>query len=390
MSKQLIIPPVLLIKTMTLLGWVKEDAEVDESTVLRYKDNFNVKVYIPKSVDKIDYSFHQNRTLSYLLRTLKIEETEETLSEIQQQILFPNYKLINRIVIEDRHNSETVPFEYADRVIKYNISSFKTEYVLTAAKQIPLENFQMNHTRKGSFVIPISIPAEYDENTLLPIPSLTNTVLKNYLDKINNLADLDITNEKKFAEQAIERNIDSKLVKDFMSQDGLAKYNKQYEKIVERVEISGESSPIIDFNLADSEKHFSKAYLEKLQVVPDVFIETLKSLEIKTDQGHINEEDVSIEAIVDSLSYSDKNRTEGTMKFTIYKVGNEAVKKPFKAVASGLTKKRLKKFGEIFYTAEIVKLRGDVFKSKGKIGDLRIEEILEADKQPDLFKEIVK
>ena len=379
------IPISLLEKTMIFLGWIKNDEKEEGCTVFQPKANEKIKAYIPDSTERPDYIFHQNRNVELILYQLKKESNPQNLSEIVEQILFPNYKLISRIVNTKDQNVDSVPFEYADRVIKYNISSFKTEYVLTAAKQIPISKFHMNHTRKGSFIIPISIPAEYDESTLLPIPSLTNRVLKGYLQKLDVLTKLDVKDEKLFATKVIDNGISSRLVKDFMSEDGLVKYTKQYGQIINSVNVYGESSPIVDFQLSNAEKVFSNVELNKIVQVPNEYISYLEHVEIQREQEAIDEHDTSIEAVVDSLAYKDKGRTEAGAKFTIYKVAGEKLKKPFKAVATGLTRKRLKRFGERRYTAEIVKIMGDITKAKGKIGDLRIEEILQVDTQGDLF-----
>lgn len=362
------------------LGWILSQAESGRYDVWTHPENSEIWTVVPKNIESKEYKFYQEKNIKMMLYALELPETEFLISEIYNQLLGYNYKLINRIVNQDTFQEDSVPYELATMLPNKNIDSFRFFYYekTQGATNLPIDRFEMNHTKHGSFIIPISISADINDasntanDTLFPTPNTTNVILRDYLNKIDTLTKIDEVDPRGFADKAIEEGIDSKIVKDFLyKSDSIAKFKEKYQDRIKDLSISSEGSPILDFKLQPRDKVFKEVDLGRIKILPDEFISTLIKREIEADDTAISEHHAKIEVSVELLSQ------DGTVKFSVYSINDEKMKKPFKGTTTELPKQFMDFCVDNFKDKDLIIITGDISKSKGKPAKI-IPEKLEA------------
>lgn len=362
------------------LNWVRSDARSGNYDVWTSTNVTNLWTVIPKNEKSEDYLYCQDKNIKILLQALGLEENDFNMEDLRSQLSGYNYKLINRIVSQD-NRIETVPFEMADVLSSKNIDAFRFYYqTKTRGKNIPIESFRLHHTQEGSFVIPISIVAEQDQESLLTMPTHTNSVIRDYLKTLEVLFKVPHNDEKAFADKVIDSGIDSKIVKVFLgNSDSVAKTKLKYQVAVKEISVSSSGSPILDYHLEPSEKKFPVVDMSKIQVLEDNFLEFLEGREIEADSATIEESGVKINVAVDSL---DQN---GTVKFSVFGINGQDVTKSFKARSTKLTKNTLNYLTDAFKSREVIEVTGDITKSKGKVGEIIGDKFDVIEPNPTLF-----
>lgn len=367
------------------LGWIFSDAHSGKYEIVTNPNNADIWTVIPKNLDSNEYKFYQEKNIKMILYALDLSETDFFISEIYNQLLGYNYKLINRIVNKDSFQEDTVPYELATMLPNKNIDAFRFYYLekTQGVTNIPIDKFELNHTKHGSFIIPISISAEVnDTRTLFETPSTTNVILREYLSKIDLLTKIDEIDPVAFADKAMGEGIDSKIVRDFLSKaDGIAKFKEKYQDRIQDLSISSEGSPILDFKLRPEEKTFKEVDLGGIKVLSDEFIYTLEKREIEADDSAINAHHAKIEASVELLSQ------DGTVKFSVYSINNEKLKKPFRGTSIELPKKYLDFCVDNFKDRDVIIITGDISKSKGKPAKIIPENFEQKPRTMKLFEE---
>lgn len=366
----------------TRLGWIKTEASSGKYHIWTSPNNKEVWTVVPKDINSPEYLYYQQKNIQIILYFLELEKTDMNVNDIQSQVQEYNYKLINRIVGQNSDN-DSVPFEMADVLSNKNIDAFRFFYQYkNGGKAIPIESFQLHHTQKGSFIIPISISAEVGQNELFDTPSTTNTILKDYLQTLDNLFKAPTTTEKIFADRMIEDGIDSKIVKAFLgNNDSVAKTKSRYEDKIKEITISSNGSPIIDFNLRSTEKNFKKVDISKIQSLPENYLQFLEVREVEADSKSIDQTGSKIDVEVDSL---DQN---GTVKFSVFAIDGQNLTKPFKALSTKLTKQTLNDLTDAFKSRAMIQALGDITKPRGKMGEIVADKFTVKPKPAGLFDE---
>lgn len=366
-----IIPRARLIDVFTKLGWIKSESKSGKYDLWTSNQNKNIWATLPKDAQSLEYKYNQEKIVELIVLSLGLRDDDFNKEDVYSQLLNYNYKLINKIVNKPNFEQDKVPFELAGILPLKNINAFRTFYIMKThgAKSLSLDQFEFNHTQEGSFIIPISImvPEEIGsvQSSISQIANSTNSILREYLKTIDRLIKITATNEINFADKIIEENIDSKIVKDFYSEtEGLAKYREKYEDKVENISIYSTSNPILDFNLPEQEKQFVHVELGKIRTVPDEYIKVLEKREEESDQETREETNAKIDVAVDSVDLN------GTAKFTVLAINGEGIKKPFKARSTKTTKENLNFCADAFKSRDTIEIRGDLFKAKGKLGEL--------------------
>lgn len=347
-------------------GWIHSEAKSGNYDIWTSPNNSSLWTVVPKDELSEDYYYYQEKNIKILLHVLNLPENDFNTNDIHSQLIGFNYKLINKIVNRDTYSSDIVPFELADTLSNKNIDAFRFYYkVKMRGKTIPIEDFQLHRTQKGSFIIPISIAAQPDQDKLFDVASTTNIVIRDYLKTIDNLIKIPVRDEKSFADKVIEENIDSKIVKVFLgNSDSIAKTKQRYQDKIKEISISSNGSPILDYGLSKEEKEFPEVDISGIGVLSDNFVEVLEAREVEADSSTIEESGVKINVEVDSL---DQN---GSVKFSVFVINGHEVTKPFKARSTKLTKNTLNSLTDAFKSREIIEVTGDITKSKGKVGEI--------------------
>lgn len=355
------------------LKWIEEVSNSEKYFIWTNPNEASVWTRLPVSEDALDYPIYQDKNILMLLYALQQEETTEEVQDLISQLKSYNYKLINRIIGKKNQLNPTVPYELANVVPDKNIEAFRYFYQTKSSKKkpIPIERFELNHTEVGSFIIPISITVEDESQaSLIPLQNDTNRVLHEYLDAIDTLKDIPRTTALKFADKVIQENIDSKIVKDFFGIDkSIARYTEKYSNEVNGVFIGSKGSMLLDYGLNSEQKSFKEVDITGIGMLDKEFIETLEEREILADNTRLEEREAKIDVVIDSIDRS------GKVKFLVTGIGNSEIKKPFKAYSSDLPKAKLDIFAELFKRSGETTLSGDIFKQKGRVGRIVVDNI---------------
>ncbi len=338
-----------------------------------FNEQSDLWTILPKGENSNNYKYYQQKNIKLLLYTLKLPENDENFIEIYNQLSGYNYKLINRIVNNGNYKGSAIPFEVANNVPQKNINSFRIFYSSRRSKFVPIEHFEFNHTQNGSFIIPISIKAEQQADMLWEEPSPTNKVIREYLDTVERMLTIKITNEEAFAKEAMEQEIDSRIIKSFLSESiGIAKYIRKYESSIDEISITSHGNPFLDFNLSDHQKKFKKIELNEVMTIPDNFITYLEKKEDEANDETIEASNATVDVIVDLVS------SNGKAQFSVVAINKKPVKKPFVAISHQLTKARINFVADSLKSQNIIEVHGDIFKAKGKAGVIVIDDIKES------------
>lgn len=364
------------------IGWKKSDAESGNYDIWTSPINYNIWTVVPRDESTEEYTYYQDKNIKIILDALNLRDNEFNISDIYSQLQGYNYKLINRIVQDNDYDDIVVPFELADVLSNSTIDAFRFFYKMkNHGKQVPIENFQLHHTQKGSFLIPISISAELEDGKLFDLPSSTNLILHDYLKTVETLVKIPQKDEKDFADRVIDENIDSKIVRTFLgNQNSIAKVKTKYRERVSELGITSNGSPILDFGLSEKDKTFPEVDITGMESLPETYLEVLESREIEADSSTIDASGVKIDVEVDSL---DQN---GTVKFSVFSINQKGMNYPFKARSVKLTKKTLDYLTDAFKSREIIEVTGDITKAKGKVGEIIADNFSTKGKNPTLFE----
>jgi hypothetical protein len=336
-------------------------------------NNSNIVFPLPKSHND-NFEFYENLVIEYLLDKFELGKGKNNFDEVKNQIEGFNYKLISRIAFKSTESNDSIPIELAQIITSKNINAFRTfyNYESKGEKEIPIENFKLNHTKKGSFVIPVSIL--YDvENTLLDnIPNKLNIILHNYLQKIDGFKSLDLGSKESFVSSVQEQNIYSKVVTDFLSsKDSIANTQSKYINEIDEISITSAGNPLLDLYLSKSDKNFPIIKISDLKTVPLEFINYLEEVEINENELILQEKGVNMAAEVDGINVN------GTARFTIYSIGSNKIEKPFKAITVKLSDERITQCADSIKNRSRIIIYGDITKKKGKVGEIIIDDFTE-------------
>ncbi len=354
------------------VGWILGKEKTGRYEVWTDPRDSEIWTIIPLEEGTLEYEFYQKKNIKVLLYALDLPEEEQYICDLKNQLIKYDYKLINRIINSDDNKNSNVPFELANSLIKKNVDAFSSFYKLftKGKKTISIEDFKLNHTQYGSFVIPISIPAlDVEEYTLLEnIENETSIILKKYLDTIDRLINIRAFDPDVYAEKVIEQGIDSRLVKDFLgSSDSIAKYKTKYQETVKDIFITGANNPLLDFKLADNQQSFKEIELKDINTLPDEFITTLEMKEIASDSSNILLDNAKISVEVDSINI------KGVAKFRVFAINGEELEKPFKAIARELPKSKQDFCADAFKSRDIITILGDINKAKHRTGQIIVD-----------------
>lgn len=369
------------------LKWERSDSKSGEYDVWTHPEEKSLWTVVPKEENTEEFKLYQEKNIKLMLYSLDHPETEYWMSELHNQLLGYNYKLISRIENKEEFQDDSVPYELASILPNKSIDSFRTFYLArtAGATAIPIEKFEMNHTQHGSFIIPVSISAEVETTkSMFETPTTTNVILREYLEKIDTLTKIanDTDSASKFADRVMEEHIESRIVRDFLNKaDSIAKYREKYTDRIKEMSISSKGSPILDYALKPSEKVFKEVDLGEIRVLPEDFLPTLEKKEIESDDSAISEKNANIEVSVDTISQI------GTVKFVVYKINGEKLKRPIIGTSVELPHVSLELCIDVFKDKELVMIKGDITKAKGKAGKIVPEKLEKKPKQGSLFEE---
>jgi hypothetical protein len=215
------------------------------------------------------------------------------------------------------------------------------------------------------------------------IPNKLHSFIDDYIKNLEKVIELSTIKDKdKFIQESMSSNLESSFMKIFVSgTNNLMDLAEDYKDTLEDLEVSAESNPILDYDLADNDKNFNSADFTHLEPVSSEYINDLEQVEIKENDTTLHEEDVSIDVEVDSIDIN------GNAKFKVFTIEEGEITKPFKAVANLLPKAKLDVLAQAFIKREIISIKGDITKEKGKIGLIRADILKNTNqiKKPSLF-----
>jgi hypothetical protein len=372
------LPKTNLENAFLKLGWIKKEARDERYDIFISKENENVWTLIPKNEATDEYLYYQDKNLRILTSLLDLEETEFNVKDVYSQIQGYNYKIINKL--ETTEGGESIPLDFFQNVPLKTIESFRYFYSskTKGKKHLSIDDFNLHHTIKGSFIIPISVSAKDDDSgqqSLISITPTMNIYLHDYLNTVEDVANISTSDREEFSSTAFEKGIDSKLIKDFLSiNDSVAKYREKYADKIKSYSLSSSSSPFLDHNLPEKDRLFPTVNLSKIATVPDEYIFRLEELEVSTDESNIKEHDVEIGVMVDAVAFD--NDENNTAKFSVLSVGKTPLDKHFKAVSVELTRHRFEICTDMLKSREVLTIKGDISKRKGKIGKIIPEDFI--------------
>lgn len=353
--------------------WAEKRSKDGRYIIWAHPQNKNIWTQLPVSEGAPDYGLYSKKNVLMLLYALDIPETSIATEELVSQLSAYNYKLINRIVGKSDFRSDAVPFELATMLPQKNIEAFRHFYLTrrTNRRSLSIDRFELNHTEVGSFIIPVSVLVEEEQNaTLLPIQNETNIVMHEYLKAVDTLLKIPAVTPESYAEQVLGAAIDSKTVKDFLgSSSSIAKVRSKYNDRVSDLSIGSTGSSILDFGLNESARQFTEVSLQDAIVLDEEFIEHLEKLEAESDENRVDERNASIHVVVDNID------RKGHVKLTVTSVNGTDIGVPFKAFSNELIKDKLDQFAEYFKHDGSAVVRGDITKTTGKMGRIVIDSV---------------
>jgi len=382
MIDNLIIPVKRFADVFLRLGWKQSKSKSNKYDVWTSPLDKNIWTIVPNDINSEEYKYYANKNIKVILYALDMAENDINIYDIRSQLINYNYKLLNKIVTNKNLDNDSIPYELANVLPSKNVAALRSyyNYKNKGKKDLPISNFEMNHTQQGSFIIPVSIRVEDDNEKFKIIPSDTNIILREYLDIIDELVKIEPRTKEEYASKVMEYNIDSRIVKDFVDQNGsIAKYKENYKDKVKDMTITSKSNPILDYNLKPQDKIFKVVDLSYIKPLSEEFIEYLEEKEIKADSAYLSSEDANIDVSVDSL---DQN---GTAKFSVFSINGETMKRPFKAFTLKQTKSILNTFADAFKSRDLIVINGDIEKPRGKSGTIYITSFKLKKKDPELF-----
>ncbi len=362
------IPKSNFVDVFTKLGWIRSDANSGKYIIFTDPNDSSIWTLIPHDTESPEYKFYETKNLKIILYALKIDETENNLSDIQSQLINYSYKFITRIVNKNSQ-SVTVPYELANLVPNKSIAALRSFYNKRnkGKKVLPISYFEMNHTQQGSFIIPISIRIDRSTDILPTVPTETNLLLRDYLKTIDELLKIKPDDKDKYIAAIIEHDIDSRIVKDYLDNAGsIAKYKQDYEDVIEDISITTISNPVLDLQLNERDREFKVVHLSGIKPLPEDYVKDLVEAEEKNDARYFNYEGAKIDVEVDSIDNS------GMAKFTVFAINNEQLETPFKAITTKQSKEILNQFAEAFISRDILEINGDIEKSRKRKGVIYI------------------
>lgn len=366
------------------LEFIRTDGKSGKYDIWTSPKDSELWVAIPKERDSSQMDYFNNILAETLLYHLNLKQTEENKNELLSQLVDLNYKMFNKISLNEQNYISSVPYELAQVVTLRNITGFRTYLHQFSQKlsDIPIERFKLNHTKKGSFIIPISILCEKEDSPLPTFPTELSKMVRGYLDKISMIKDLNTKDVQKFAKDAFEREISSTILEDIIGfKDSIASTTEKYKSQLKEVQIFSNGNPILDFNISETDKSYKTVDLFNLNPLPEEYFNTLVNLETKQNETLLEAHGVDMYVEVDSINIT------GTAMFNVYGVDNKILEKPFKAQTVKLSKERIDLCADALKTRAKIKIKGDITKKKKKIGEVVVDEITNDDhiSTPKLF-----
>lgn len=329
-------------------------------------------VAIPKNIKESQRSYFENIITDTILTDLDIDITQENRNEILSQLTGFNYKIYNKISLKEQMYTQSIPYELAQITTLRSITSLRTysHQFSTKLKDIPIDRFQLSHTKKGSFVIPISILYEEKEIVLPTFPTELSKVIKGYLNKISMLDELNTSDIKKFTEEAFERELPSSLLRDIIGPtDSIATIIEKYGKQLSHLQISSKGNPILDRDLTDEDREYKVVDLLSIKPLNLEYIEALSELETKQNEMILEEHSVYMYVEVNAININ------GTAMFNVYQIEDQTLEKPFKAQTVKLSDARIYLCADALKSRAKIKIKGDITKKRRKIGEVVVDNI---------------
>ena len=166
----------------------------------------------------------------------------------------------------------------------------------------------------------------------------------------------------------MSNSIDSKIVKDIYGNDSsIARYKEKYKDRIKSVSIGSRGSVLLDFKLTHDEKMFEEVDLGDVIPIREEYLEILEQRELLSNESTLSAHDVKIDVLVEAIDIT------GRAKFTVMSVDEAELGKPFKAQSIKLPKAKLDQFARYFVNGDTITLRGDIEKSKGKLGQIIVD-----------------
>lgn len=374
-------------KVFTKIGWGHQLSSSGNYDIWTNPHDKDVWTIVPKDISSPEYQYYQDKNIRILLYALHLEENQVNISEVKSQLLAYNYKLISRIVSKQEYDQDFVPYEIANLLPSKNISAFRAFYQIktNGKRSLPIEKFQLSHTERGSFVIPISVIAEPNgeqQDSFDEVPSEMNELIREYLNTIDALLEIKPETEEQYAKEVVGNGIDSKIVKDFLGQwDSVAKYRSKYKDSLELVTLSAKPSLFLDYSLENKLKVFKTVDLSHANPLDNSFIESIERKEIEADTSTLSEKNVKIRAIIDAIT------RDGRARFRVVGIDNQTFKHPFTAITSELPESKINVCADALKTVDPVVITGDVTKKKHRMGKIFVDNISPGESIVNLFAE---
>jgi hypothetical protein len=353
----------------------------------------DTKLYLitPTSItDEEGFDTYFEDNIQVLRKILNIDKDYST-DEFKDIVLLNKYPINNRI--ETCHSF--VPSDYLFNLLSSTINAYRyfREYNKDF-KKISKKNFEIGHSKKGSYKIPILVSVENSEiqdllNTDLntkPLISSSrqpNVVLKsllefskslNELNKLPKLADI-----TKFIDVALENNLNSHIVETFLSPSkSFQRIKKEYMDIIPNSYIEFESNPILDYDVENNFLNFARVSTEDFNPVTEESIEKLRDYENEQHRNNLDIENALIEVVIDNLSPR-KDAKPAKVKVlvsAVYKNDELIYNKSFTAIISGVSSEHYKKLSDWSNNNSVFKVIGDINKPPGKSGEIAVTRYL--------------
>jgi len=249
-------------KDLYIAGFDYKVSNSGNFKIWRRKDS---NLYLVTPQDSNDINSFENYIEDNICSLIKILNVNKDYSNDEFVDIFINKKYPINSRIETK--STTVPSDYLFTLLTSTMKSYRyfREYNYEY-KKMGTKNFEVGHSKKGSYKIPILVSLEEDvlsdfesqinimSNTLFHQEREPNPVLKSIvefsksLDKLNNL---DKHSEStKFIDIVMENKLNSHIVETFLSVNrSFQKVREDYKDLIKHSYIEFESNPILDFDV---------------------------------------------------------------------------------------------------------------------------------------------
>ncbi len=396
------ISPLEFEKIPKLIGFRATVSQSGRFKVWRRQDTKLYLITPTKAEDKEGYEIYFQDNLKVLRKVLNINE-DYTTDEFKDIVLSNKYPINNRI----KTDFSFVPSDYLFNLLHSAMDAYRyfREYN-KEFKKISKKNFEIGHSKKGSYKIPILVSVEEKEiqelmnsdfysDSLIHVKRKPNIVLKSLVEFSKSLQGLNelpkLIDTTKFIDSALEHNLNSHIVETFLSPTkNFQRIKKQYTETIPNSYIEFESNPILDYEVEDDLINFVNVDTKDFNPTTEENIEKLRDYENEQDKNNLSEEDVIIECIVSNLRPRLKAQG-GEVKVVVSLVekNNKIVyDSSFTATIKEVSGSHYSKLADISKTNSTFRILGDVSKPPKKQGEIRVTKYLfetERKKEEELF-----